>query len=94
MPALEPEDEDEEADVGLGVGMGDLPLLGVARPTDLNDPELQYWTKDPQGAVDFSGGPGASFPSQVWQNGAHFNFIANGVRVSPQAIHRSRRCLC
>jgi hypothetical protein len=91
-PAAEPEDELEFNGGGGGVStwMGDLPLLGVARPSDPADPELTYWTKDPNNPVDFSGGPGASFPSQVWKNGDHFNFVANGVRftTTDSSLHK------
>ncbi len=76
VPAPEPQNDTESVD------LGDLPLLGVARPTDPSDPELTEWTKDINNPVDFSGGPGASFPSQVWKTGDHYNFIANGVRFS------------
>jgi hypothetical protein len=72
VPAAEP--EDEPAELQLRERSGDLPLLGVARPSDPSDPELTHWTKDPQNPVHFTGA-GASFPSQVWKNGARWNFV-------------------
>jgi hypothetical protein len=33
------------------VTSGDRPIMAVARPTDLSDPELRHWTKDPQNPV-------------------------------------------
>lgn len=71
----------------------DRPLLAVARAADPSDPLLEVWTKDPQNPVSFDGGPGACFPSSIWPNGQHWNFIANGVRffTDDPTMHSWRR---
>ena len=41
----------------------------VARPADLDDAELTYWTKDAANPVAFVNGTGPSWqPGQVWRN--------------------------
>ena len=59
------------------VGLGDAQTMAVARPAEVGDAELQYWRKD--GPITFDG-KGTCFPSQVWRNGEHFNFVADGER--------------
>ena len=57
----------------------DRPLLAVARAVDPTDPLLEVWAKDPRNPVAFSG-PGACFPSTIWKNAQHWNFLSNGRR--------------
>jgi sucrose-6-phosphate hydrolase SacC (GH32 family) len=64
---------------GGGVELGDGQTMAVARPADLADAELQFWAKDPRNPVVFEG-KGTCFPSQIWRNGDHWNFIADGQR--------------
>ena len=89
-PALDPaappvragtDDEDGEGKPNSQGGSGDRPIQGVARPADLNDPELQYWVKDTNNPVV---GHLAGYPSQIWKNGDHYNYLAGGTRVSTQ----------
>ena len=54
---------------------GDRPIQGVARPADLDDAELRYWVKDEANPVVGSAGL-AGYPSQIWKNGDHWNYIA------------------
>ena len=60
-----------------GAASGDRPIMAVARPTDLSDPELRYWTKDPLNPVAFSGRPTSDL-GQLWKNGARWNGLSNG----------------
>eukprot|EP01043_Picozoa_sp_COSAG02_P003565 COSAG02_NODE_88_length_38629_cov_457.967999_2_plen_109_part_00 len=65
--------------------MGDASIIGIARPVDINDPNLTSWTKEGQvivqGASCFSG------PSNAWQtaDGAvHFEMINNSTEHGAQ----------
>ena len=53
--------------------------MALARPADLNDLELTYWTKDPRNPIVFEG-KGTCFPSTIWKAGDHWNFLADGER--------------
>ena len=65
---------------------GDRPIQGVARPADLDDAELQYWIKDPANPVV---GSLAGYPSQIWKNGNHWNYVADGRRkyTTDETLH-------
>eukprot|EP01051_Picozoa_sp_SAG22_P009588 SAG22_NODE_808_length_7080_cov_4.802034_2_plen_509_part_00 len=65
--------------------LGDQPYMAVARPTDLNDPELRYWTKDPQNPVAFPGGVGGSDLGQLWRNGERWEGLTDGKMFSSDA---------
>ena len=91
-PALEPPADEsggssDEGDLLLAGGQatksdtGDRPIQGVARPADLHDPELTYWVKDEANPVIGLAGL-AGYPSQIWKNGDHFNYVAGGTRIS------------
>ena len=55
--------------------VGDPPTMAVVHATNASDPFLVSWTKDTPNPIQFEG-PGTSFPSEVWKNGDHWNFIA------------------
>ena len=68
-------------------------ILSIARLTDPDDQYLQSFTRDENGGdpVNISGqnlttkgAPNApvDFPSTIWQNGDHYNFIAQGARFT------------
>lgn len=85
-PALEPADEssiDDGERTKARSGTGDRPIQGLARPADLNDPELKYWVKDHANPVVGSAGL-AGYPSQIWKNGDHWNYVAGGTRISTE----------
>jgi hypothetical protein len=53
----------------------------IARPADLDDAELTYWTKDATNPVSFINGSGPSWqPGQIWHSSDHLNFVAAGQR--------------
>eukprot|EP01043_Picozoa_sp_COSAG02_P036643 COSAG02_NODE_2698_length_8208_cov_10.377482_1_plen_611_part_00 len=65
----------------LGSGLGDSPILGVARLLDPNDKYMLKWAREPNNPVVFIPKRNSTyFPSTVWKNGDHWNFIAQGKR--------------
>jgi hypothetical protein len=60
---------------------GDPPTMAVARAMDMNDPYLTNWKKDEANPIAFTG-VGCSFPSEVWKNGDHWNFLSYGERYT------------
>ena len=60
---------------------GDPPTMAVARAMNMSDPYLTNWVKDAANPIAFTG-PGCSFPSEVWKNGDHWNFISYGQRYT------------
>jgi len=72
--------------LGAGAGLGDDPTLAIARG-DPDDPYLFSWKKDVGNPLAFEGCPnitgqgcGTFFPSNVWKNGDHWNFLSFGER--------------
>jgi hypothetical protein len=61
--------------------VGDPPTMAVVHATNASDPFLLSWTKDTPNPIAFEG-QGTSFPSEVWKNGDHWNFIAYGTRYT------------
>ena len=54
-------------------GSGDPPIIGVARPSNISDPNLTVWRKDDTNPAVFSGAPSTySGPSNIWRNGDKF----------------------
>jgi len=70
-----------DAQDGKQEGLGDSPILGVARLVDPADRYLQLWARAPNNPVNFTGTP-IAFPSQIWRNGDHFNFVGQGMRFA------------
>eukprot|EP01047_Picozoa_sp_COSAG01_P068094 COSAG01_NODE_9764_length_2350_cov_2.392270_2_plen_246_part_00 len=65
----------------LGLGLGDSPILGVARLSDPKDKYMTDWVRDPHNPVVFIPKRNSTyFPSTIWKNGNHWNFIAQGNR--------------
>eukprot|EP01046_Picozoa_sp_COSAG06_P045353 COSAG06_NODE_6257_length_3011_cov_2.619849_2_plen_372_part_00 len=69
--------------------VGDHPTLAVARAVDADDPYLLSWEKDAANPLVFQGCPnitgqgcGTYFPSGVWKNGDHWNFMSFGERFT------------
>jgi hypothetical protein len=60
---------------------GDPPTMAVVHATNASDPFLLSWTKDTPNPIVFTG-KGTAFPSEVWKNGDHWNFLAGGVRYT------------
>lgn len=58
---------------------GDSPIVGVARLVDTSDKYLMTWARADNNPVNFSGTP-IAFPGPVWKNGAHWNFVGQGMR--------------
>ena len=55
------------------LGLGDPPIIGVARPSNISDPNLTVWRKDHTNPVVFTGAPPTySGPSNIWRNGDKF----------------------
>ena len=52
---------------------GDPPIIGVARPINMSDPNLTVWGKDSANPAVFAGAPPTySGPSNIWRNGKKF----------------------
>ena len=66
----------------LSSGLGDSPILGVARLSDPKDKYMLKWVRDSRNPVEFLPTKENStyFPSTVWKNGNHWNFVAQGKR--------------
>jgi hypothetical protein len=60
-----------------GQSSSDQPYMAVARPSDLDDPELRYWTKDSKNPVAFVGGA-TSDVGQLWRNGNRWDGLSDG----------------
>ena len=66
---------------GLGDDAG---WMAVARAKNASDPYLIEWVKDPGNPIWFDDGGnstgqpknGPVFPSEIWENDGHFNFLA------------------
>jgi hypothetical protein len=65
---------------------GDPPIMAVARASDLSDPELLRWTKDPQNPVAGS----LSDMGQIWKNGHRWDGVSGGQMYSSNdsTLHR------
>ena len=63
---------------GIASTSGDRPMMAVARPSDLSDPELRHWTKDPLNPV-----AGAlSDLGQIHANGDRWDGLGGGAMFS------------
>ena len=47
--------------------LGDPAIVGVARPVDLNDPNLTSWAKDPANPIIIHGAGKYAGPGNLWQ---------------------------
>lgn len=57
---------------------GDRPVMAVARPSNLADPELQRWVKDPKNPVNGV----LSDMGQIWANGNRWDGLSDGALYS------------
>merc|ERR1712137_1693 len=60
-------------------------MLSLARLNDTNDKYLKTFTRDPNAdpvQLDLGGKKPIDFPSTIWKNGDHYNFIAQGARFT------------
>jgi hypothetical protein len=60
-------------------------MLSLARLNDTNDKYLKTFTRDPKAdpvQIDLGSKEPIDFPSTIWRNGDHYNFIAQGARFT------------
>jgi len=60
-------------------------ILSLARLKDANDKYLKTFTRDPLGdpvSIDYGGVKPVDFPSTIWRNGDHYNFVAQGAHFT------------
>ena len=72
--------------------LGDKPgCNGLSWPVDPHgDPELTHWKKDPLNPLNISNlacgsrpkNSAGAYPSSIWQNGDHYNFVTYGFRFT------------
>mmetsp|Transcript_18496 Transcript_18496/g.54844 ORF Transcript_18496/g.54844 Transcript_18496/m.54844 type:complete len:499 (-) Transcript_18496:31-1527(-) len=60
-------------------------ILSIARLNDTNDKYLKTFTRDPLGnpvQLELNGVKPPAFPSTIWKNGDHWNFVDQGSRFT------------